>query len=35
MNQHVVTQLKVLEVTGALWIEGADVNHPLLNQRLV
>ena len=35
LRQHVVAQLKLLEVAGGLWLAGADTNHPLLNQRII
>jgi indole-3-acetate monooxygenase len=35
LRQHVIAQLKLLEVAGDIWIDGADVDHPLLNQRLL
>jgi indole-3-acetate monooxygenase len=34
MRQHVTAQDRFLEVVGGLWLEGADIDHPLLNQRL-
>lgn len=35
LRQHVGGQLKLLEVVGALWLDGADTSHPLLNQRIL
>jgi Acyl-CoA dehydrogenase, C-terminal domain len=35
LRQHVVAQLRLLEMVGGLWLDGADTNHPLLNQRVV
>jgi indole-3-acetate monooxygenase len=35
LSQHVLTQPKFLDAAGALWIDGADVNHPRFNHRLL
>jgi alkylation response protein AidB-like acyl-CoA dehydrogenase len=35
LRQHVGGQLKLLEVVGGLWFDGADLDHPLLTHRIL
>lgn len=35
LRQHIVAQPRNLAVAGALWIDGADINHPLINQHVI
>jgi hypothetical protein len=35
LSQHFSAQPKFLEVVGALWLPGAELDHPLLRARLV
>jgi indole-3-acetate monooxygenase len=35
MRQHLGGQLRLLEVVGGLWFEGADLDHPILTHRIL
>jgi alkylation response protein AidB-like acyl-CoA dehydrogenase len=35
LRQHHISQLKLLEVVGGLWIDGADVDNPLLDHHII
>jgi len=35
MRQHVGGQLKLLEIVGGLWFDGADLDHPLLTHDIM
>lgn len=35
LGQHIVHQKRFLEFVGALWVDGADLNHPLLKDHMV
>jgi indole-3-acetate monooxygenase len=34
MTQHITAQPRLLETVGGLWIDNADVDHPLIEQRV-